>query len=179
MIKVILPKTYIKDVDAPLIYLAGPAKGAPYWQDEAIDILSSCNINNLIIVSPRELVNEIDKKDILKGDETYFQRQRAWELYYMGVASEKGAIMFWLPGEIEHNCQKSYGAMTRVELGECMANYKHNNNFGFCIGSDEKFSELNTIKYDLNIYAPDKKIVGTLEETCKNAITLAINNFTR
>jgi hypothetical protein len=39
--KVIIPKTYVKDIEAPLIFLAGPVKGAPNWQDEAIIFLLS------------------------------------------------------------------------------------------------------------------------------------------
>ncbi len=36
MAKVIIPKTYVKEVQTSLIFLAGPIRGAPNWQDEAI-----------------------------------------------------------------------------------------------------------------------------------------------
>lgn len=169
--RVIIPKTYAR-IEEPLIFLAGPIKGAPNWQDEAINILFSKN-ENLTIVSPRRGIRPEISRCIAKGDEEYFPRQRSWERHYLDLASKKGAILFWLPGEVEHNCDKSYGAMTRVEIGQWMTNYRHDNSINFCVGSDNKFSELHTIEYDLKLDAPNKKIYSTLEETCEEAIRLA------
>ena len=81
--------------------------------------------------------------------------------------------MFWLPGEREHNCDKVYGAMTRVELGELITDYKYDKSTRFCVGTDGKFPEMHTIEYDLQIYAPNMKIFRTLEETCDEAIRIA------
>jgi len=78
-----------------------------------------------------------------------------------------------LPGEEEHNCKKVYGAMTRVELGQWMTNYRHNNSVRFCVGGDGKFPELHTVAYDLQVDAPDKIIFRLLEETCSEAVRLA------
>ena len=171
--KLIIPKTYIQDINFPLIFLAGPIRSAPNWQDEAIKILFSQE-SNLVIASPRREVRENISKYIVAGDENYFSRQRAWERYYLDIASKAGAILFWLPGEAEHNCQKSYGAMTRLELGQWMTHYRYNKSARFCIGSDGKFSELDTIKYDLSMDAPNKRVISTLEETCKETIRLAL-----
>ena len=52
MSKLILPKTYISNLDMPLIFLAGPIRGAPNWQDDAIRFLFSQE-KNLAIASPR------------------------------------------------------------------------------------------------------------------------------
>lgn len=82
--------------------------------------------------------------------------------------------MFWLPGEYIHDHSKSYGAMTRVELGQWMTNYRNNRSVRFCVGSDGRFPELDTIKYDLSIDAPDKQVFSTLEETCDWAIRIAL-----
>lgn len=171
MIKVIIPKTYVKEITAPLIFLAGPIKGAPDWQDEAIEILSSQNID-LIIASPRKEIKGEIAKYILSGDETYFPRQRAWERHYLDIASKRGVILFWLPKEIEHNCAKAYGATTRMELGQWMTMYKHDKSMRFCVGSDGGFSELSPIEYDLSLDAPDKDIKKTLKETCLEALRL-------
>jgi len=81
MRNLIIPKTHIKDLDMPLIFLAGPIMNAPLWQDRAIEFLFS-QTDKVAVASPRREVNERFSKYILKGDETYFPRQRAWERYY-------------------------------------------------------------------------------------------------
>ncbi len=172
MNELIIPKNYINTLDAPLIFLAGPIRSAPNWQDEAIEFLFSQE-PNLIIVSPRRGIRDNISKYIIKGEENYFPRQRAWERHYLDVASKTGCIMFWLPGEEKHDCNKVYGAMTRVELGEWMTNYRHDNSLKFCVGSDGKFSEIDIIEYDLNLDAPDKKIYNSLEKTCAEALRIA------
>lgn len=172
MSKLIIPKTYVQELDAPLIFLAGPIRSAPNWQDEAIKILFSKE-PNLIIASPRRGIRDNIAKYIISGNEIYFSRQRAWERHYLDIASKTGAILFWLPGEEEHNCEKVYGAMTRVEIGQWMTRYHFDKKVHFCVGSDSKFSELHTIEFDLKLDAPDKKINKTLEETCAEAIQLA------
>ncbi len=169
--KVIIPKTYIQEIKEPLIFLAGPIRSAPNWQDKAIEFLFSQN-SNLVIVSPRRGIRDKIAPYIISGDENYFPRQRAWERHYLEIASRTGAILFWLPREEEHNCEKVYGAMTRLEIGQWMTRYKFDKNVRFCVGSDGKFPELNTIEYDLKLDAPDKDIKKTLEETCLEAIAL-------
>ncbi len=171
MNNVIIPKTYVKDLDKPLIFLAGPIRGAPLWQDEAIKYLLSKN-SNIIIASPRREARDSFVDSIIKGDETFFERQRAWERHYLDIASKSGVILFWLPQETQHDCKKSYGAMTRLELGQWITRYNLDNSIRFCIGSDGKFSELNTIAYDLKLDAPYKEIFSTLKETCDEALRL-------
>lgn len=170
MAGVIVPNIYVRDVNK-LIFLAGPIRGAPNWQDEAIRILLPKN-SELIIATPRRGIRESFAGSVLPGDNNYFKRQRLWERHYLETASKRGAILFWLPGEAEHNCAKSYGAMTRLELGQWMTNYRHDNRVRFCVGSDGKFSELDIIRIDLALDAPDKRILGTLEETCDEALRL-------
>lgn len=171
--QIILPKIHTDIITKPLIFLAGPIRGAPKWQDEAAKII--LNKEPLAtIASPTRRINENLQKYLAEGTENYFERQRAWERHYLDLASKRGTIMFWLPGEAEHKCEKAYGAMTRIELGQWMTNYRHDNSIRFCVGSDGKFSELGTILYDLKLDAPDKKVFGTLEETCEEAIQLAL-----
>jgi hypothetical protein len=81
--------------------------------------------------------------------------------------------MFWLQGETEHSCSKSYGAMTRFELGQISTRYALDPSVRFCVGSDERFSELSTIMYDLSEDAPDKLLYSTLEHTCRTALAIA------
>lgn len=168
---IIIPKTYTK-VETPIIFLAGPIRGAPNWQDQAIQIILEQQ-PDLTIATPRRGIRDEISQHILQGNENYFPRQRAWERHYLDLASRTGAILFWLPGETEHNCQKSYGAMTRIELGQWMANYRHDKTIKICFGTDGQFSEIDTIEYDLQLDAPDKKVHRTLEETCAEAIRLS------
>src|SRR3989304_3083097 len=143
----IIPNTYTLKIEKPVIFLAGPIKGAPNWQEEAIDFLLSQN-SDLWVASPRGEIRESLRSSLVPGNDSFFQRQRAWEKYYLGVASSYGAILFWLPGEVEHNCAKSYGAMTRKELGEWSTAHKFvGDSVHFCVGTDGKFSEVDTILF--------------------------------
>jgi hypothetical protein len=172
MNQIIIPNRYVKNINTPLIFLAGPIMSAPNWQDEAIKILLSKNFN-LTIASPRRGIRDDIAKYVLEGESNYFLRQRGWERHYLDLASKTGAIMFWLPGEEKHDCNKVYGAITRLELGQWMTRYSFDNSVRFCVGSDGKFPELNTNAYDLKIDAPDKQIKWSLEETCEEALRLA------
>jgi len=169
--RLVISKNYI-GIDEPLIFLAGPIVGASNWQDEAVEIIFSLN-PNLIIASPKWGIRESIAKYIVNGDENYFRRARAWERHYIEIASKNGAIMFWLPGEEKHDCNKVYGAMTRIELGQWLTRYSLDNKVRFCIGSDGKFSELRTIEFDFKTDAPDKVMFNSLEETCREAVRLA------
>jgi hypothetical protein len=168
----IIPKTLAEPFEGPLIFLAGPIRGAPNWQDIAIQNILQKN-GDMTIASPRRGVRDAIAKYVLHGNDAYFTRQRAWERHYLDLASKTGAILFWLPGEEEHSCEKAYGAMTRLELGQWMTRYKSDHSMRICIGSDGKFSELNTIMYDLSQDCPDVPIKSTLEETCLEAIRLS------
>jgi hypothetical protein len=169
---VIIPKTFVRD-PVPLIFLGGPINGAPNWQDKAVTTILS-KAPELFVASPRRGVRETIAPHVLKGNESVFPRQRVWERYYLKLASRKGAIMFWLPGEEAHDPAHSYGAMTRVELGQWMTEYRFDQTVSFCLGSDGHFPGLDPIKYDLSLDAPDKlPLFGSLEETCAEAIRLA------
>ena len=173
MSELILPKTYVEvELAKRVIFLAGPIRSAPNWQDKAIELLFK-EYSSLVIVSPRRGVRENIAQYVVTGNDTYFERQRAWEQHYLELASKQGAIMFWLPGEEKHDCNKVYGAMTRIELGQGMTHYKYDNNVRVCFGTDGSFPEFSTIAYDLSIHAKDKKILTTLEETCQEAIKVA------
>lgn len=175
MNRLIVPKSYVEMKSGPLIFLAGPIKGAPKWHDEAIKYLFSKN-KNLTIASPNVKVGDELKKYIISGYLEDFLRQRAWERHYLEFASKNGAIMFWLPGEEHHVFGKSYGAMTRLELGQWSTNYKNDESINICIGSDGNFSELKTIKFDLSLDTPNKKIFSSLEETCDEALNFIHKN---
>ncbi len=174
MIQIVLPKTYTPQIKAyPIIYLAGPIRGAPSWHDEAITFFLNQS-KDMTIVSPnRELRGDL-KKYLVKGEEKYFPRQRVWENYCMDIISKKGCVMFWLPGEQNHNCNKPYASMTRKELGDITKAYKYSGKkIHFCMGSDGKFFELDTLMVDFARDCPNKKIFDSLEKTCTEALQIA------
>lgn len=170
--KLIIPRTYVRYVCEPIIFLAGPIGSAPKWHEEAIDLLFK-EEPGLIIASPNWGVKDLFAHYVCTGDDAHFEKQRMWENHYMDLASKKGAILFWLPGEEKHNCQKVYGATTRLELGEWITQFRYDPSVRFCIGSDGSFPEMSPIRTDLSQFAPGKRIFPSLEETCAEAIRLA------
>ena len=170
--KVIIPKTYIEKLDAPLIFLLGPITSAPNWQDKAIEILFSQN-SDLLIVSPRRGVRDKIAQYILTGDENHFCRQRVWEWHYQGIAAKQGCNMFWFPEEYEHHCDKSYALITSNEFGHWTAEYSRDKSVRVCFGTDGRFREWGAFETDLRIKCPDKKIFSTLEKTCAEAARIA------
>ncbi len=169
---IIIPNVYVEKIEVPLIFLAGPIGNAPEWQDEATKIIFSKG-EDVIVVNPRRYVASDLQKYLITNNNTPFPRQRAMERHYLDFASRKGAIMFWLPGEEKHKCEKVYGAMTRYEIAQWSTRYCFDNSLRITIGTDGKFSEFHTIAYDLKLDAPQIKINQTLEETCNQAIKLA------
>jgi hypothetical protein len=165
MTGVILPNTYLEFM-GPSIFLAGPSRSAPLWQDESIDYIAAKG-KNIILINPSR-----NSKTTLRlpGDEKYFPRQRAWERHYLEKSSKRGCIMFWLPGEASHACNKVYGAMTRIELGQWMTRHHVDRDVRLVIGTDGNFPEMHTIEYDLKQDAPDVPIHKTLAETCDAAV---------
>lgn len=171
--KIITPKTYVQNIDNPLIFLAGPITDAPRWRSEAIDILLTEN-SDIDIATPE--IGGIEPKffdNKAYGPQNHFERIRAWEWHYLRIAAKTGAVLFWLPERIQRS-EKDYGAMTRAELGWTMGKYESDKAVRFCVGTDNKFSEIHTLLYDLQVEcAPDKKTFSTLEETCAEAVRLA------
>lgn len=161
--RVILPRTYMPKIEKPLIFLAGPIRGAPDWQEEAIQRIITNN-REVIIANPRWDARGYVKGMSIRGDENHFKRQRQWEKYYLEIAAKTGCVMFWLAN--------APGYMTRLELGLLMGEYKINRSPRFCVGGDPRFLDIETIRYDL-IEDTRKIIYSSLAETCNTAIKLA------
>jgi len=166
----LLPETYVKDINNPLIFLAGPIKGGGMWQDSAIDIIYSAD-GDIYIASPHKKQGQY-KGDSMQSDQS-FQTQLEWERYYLRQAARNGAIMFWLPKEAEHSCDRVYAETTRRELGEWTTRYQFEDGVRLAIGGEEGFSGFDNIRRNLAEDCPDLPIYSTLEETCIEAIRLA------
>ncbi|MFA6392883.1 MAG: hypothetical protein WCW54_02270 [Candidatus Paceibacterota bacterium] len=159
----------------PVIFLAGPIRNAPKWQDKAIKIFIEEN-KELFIASPRREINPDLIKFIEQDNPSNYQtfeRQRAWEQYYLYFASKNGCIIFYLPKEAEkEDSNKVYGHITMMELGEWIARRKANPNINLVIGTDGEFPEWSTIKFEIETEIPEVPICYSLEETIKTALDL-------
>lgn len=160
MVSVIFPPE-IKDVDKPIIFLAGPIQGAPDWQKEALQIISSLE-KDLVIASPR--------REYIDGEFVY-DKQVDWETYYLNQAAKKGVILFWLAREEKHFPERAYAQTSRFELGE----WKARNQLGLAklvVGIEDGFTNNRYIKRRLMQDCPEVVICDSLRETCLKAADL-------
>ncbi len=165
----------------PVLFLAGPIRNAPKWQEEAIKYIIDWELIrfnvpiNIFVASPTRTLSPKLMALCEKDDDNYeeFSRQRAWEQYYLNEAAERGCIVFWLPkeAEIKDDENKVYAHITMMELGEWIARKTPDTNI--VIGTDGEFPEWSTIKYEIesehDIAIP---ICYSLEETITKALTL-------
>ncbi len=171
--KIILPKTHAKP-EFPLIYLAGPIRSAPEWQDKAIELLLSV-MPDCTVANPRRYVSKTLQEYVAKCDNAFFPRQRAWERHYMEIAATereggktKSALLFYLPAEEKQDRDKVYGHMTQYELGEWITRYELNPKTSMVIGADQRYPELGTVTYDISSRT-NLTILNGLEETVREA----------
>ena len=101
-----------------------------------------------------------------------FERQRAWERYYLYEAAKKGSIVFWLTGEVENKeySDKVYAHITMMEFGEWIARSKADKKINLIIGTDGTFPEWSTIENEIRTELPKLVICESLEETIDTAI---------
>jgi len=169
--KVLLPPHY-ETLESPLIFLGGPIKGAPYWHNEAIQIIQR-NANEINVASPSR---RVDKK-YLDANPTHFKHssnqeeweQVDWESFYLNQASKNGTILFWLPLEEQHYCDRAYAQTSRIEIGEWKTKHLENG-CNLVIGFQPDFSGEQYLRYRLAKECPNIPICSTLEETCLKAV---------
>ena len=166
----ILPETYVKDVNGPLVFLAGPIKGGGMWQDSAIEFIYSTD-TDLYIASPHQKQGKY-KRDSMQSDQS-FETQLQWERHYLRQAARNGAILFWLPKESGHSRDYIYAETTRRELGEWTTRYQLEDGIRLVIGGEEEFSGFDNIRRNLAEDCPNLSIYSTLEGTCKEAVRLS------
>ena len=182
-IKIHLPRSYYghemrKNVTIfpflPVIFLAGPIRNAPKWQEEAIRIFLEKNEAVFVACPTREL--SPDLMQFVEQDNPFnyqtFVRQRAWEQFYLNSASQKGCIIFWLPKEAaeKESPDKVYAHITMMELGEWIARCKTDKEINLVVGTDGNFPEWSTIEYEIKTELPMVPICNSLEKTIETAI---------
>lgn len=160
MIETIMPPAII-EIDKPVIFLAGPIQGAPNWQKEAAEIISSL-ANNLTVASPR--------REYMDGEFVY-EKQVDWETHYLNKAATNGVILFWLANEVENIPGRSYAQTTRFELGE----WKARNQLGLAklvVGIENGFTNNRYIKRRLMQDCSNVPVCNNLRDTCIKAVGL-------
>ncbi len=166
----------IEPLSLPTIYLAGPVRNAPKWQEEAIKLLLEEN-EEVFVASPTrvlsaELIQFVEKDDPSKYQT--FERQRAWERYYLNGASQNGCIVFWLPKALEPKefPNKQYAHITMMELGEWIARKKANKNINIILGTDGEFPEWSIIHYEILSEIPGVQIFSSIKNIIYTAFGL-------
>ena len=167
--KLILPFDYLEQIDAPLIFLAGPITGAYDWQSQAIDIIQE-TAPDLYIASPRRKTSFRDYPEGFRIK--MFNEQVDWETYHLNQAAENGSILFWLAKEFEHSCDSAYAQTTRWELAEWKVKHERDG-ARLALGIEDGFSGRRYIKRRIMQDSPGIRIHSTLEDTCNEAIGLA------
>lgn len=165
MSRILIAPIYIKDIDAPLIFLAGPIQGAYRWQDTAIGLIKA-QAPELYIASPR--------RDAEKGDfgQDKYNEQVDWETRHLRTAGENGVIMFWLAKESEHSCKRAYAQTTRFELAEWKMRHERDG-AKLVVGIEEGFTSAKYIRRRFFQDCPAVTLHSSLEETCEEAVRLA------
>lgn len=96
--------------DGPLVFLAGPAKGAPLWQKRAAELIQA-EAPHIHIATPRSFTKG------LRVDDYTLERQATWEQVHLEYARRTGAIIFACPLPAEETPGRDYGRTTRNEMG--------------------------------------------------------------
>lgn len=160
--------------DLPTIFLAGPIRNAPKWQESAIQYMVDRN-TEAFIASPTRSIKDSLLEFVEKDRDDYqtFTRQRAWEQHYLYEAAENGCIVFFLPKEGSREYEdKVYAHITMMELGQWIVRKKYNPDIKLVIGTDGEFPEWSTIEFELKTEIPDVPICYNLEDTINTALEL-------
>jgi hypothetical protein len=156
----------------PVMFLAGPIRNAPKWHHEAIRHALKANTNTFVAVPIRDVPDDIRPFVIADIAQPTFERQRAWELYYLEKARNNGCVVFWLPKEadVKEFQDKIYAHITMMELGTAIGLYSLMPAIKMVVGTDGEFPEWRTIKLDLD--EQEIPICYSLEETINTALKL-------
>lgn len=123
--EVITPVSPEKDYsDKKIVFLAGPIKGAPDWQAQAIKDLADLDI---YVANPRRENVQNFNLDLQVG----------WESKFLALAD---VIMFWIPQKDTDVAGRDYAQTTRFELSEWAAKTHYNREYKkIVVGIDNAF----------------------------------------
>lgn len=143
--QIILPKTFVAEeiyTKTRLYFLAGPVRGGGDWQFAMCKNLNMYTSDCIVAVPQRYPEEHQLQKLRMRGDDTRFERQLAWEQHYLRAASRSGGVIFWLPCESKgdpHPGPEPYAMDTRGELGEWRTRKEYDPSIRLFIGGSTEF----------------------------------------
>lgn len=152
----------------PLVFTAGPIRGARDWQSDVIESFQKDEkTHHVWIASPRGYVSpDFD-----------YNLQVDWESRYLLRASQFGAIMFWLDREEEHICSRAFAQTTRFELAEWKERLRSQKDPPLILGIHPEFSGNRYIRLRLQQEMPSLKIHSTLPDTIQAAKDFVVSRW--
>lgn len=134
--------------DKKIVFLAGPIKGAPDWQSQAINDLADLDV---YVANPR-------RENVMNFN---LDLQVAWESRFLAAAD---VIMFWIPEKETDVVGRDYAQTSRFELSEWMAKTHYNHTHKkVVLGIDDSFFGKSYIVKRLE--AEGVSVYGTYAET--------------
>ena len=183
-VKILIPKGYYKltPEDGPVFFLAGPVRGGSDWQKKVTEELSA-KLEKCVVAIPYYYNNDEDFplfKSATPGAEDKFDRQLAWERYYLEQAAKKGCIIFWLPEENKLKPRPlgagPYATDTRGEVARWSVEQKYNPTYNVVVGAEENFFSLSQIERNwIADQGHDVKFARSISELVDMAVEKAAN----
>jgi hypothetical protein len=153
----------------PVLFLAGPIQGAPFWQKEIIRYLQTPDRTDEVVhvTNPR-------RDGPLEGNfgEEKYLEQVTWEEFYLLRAAEFGGIIFWFakkdPSQ-PYEPGRAYAQTTRIELGEALGWKRYKPSINITIGIEpgysgsERYIRFKARQHNLKVYSH-------IGDTCLDAL---------
>lgn len=144
-----------------IIFLAGPIKGAPDWQSQAVKDLADLDV---YVANPR-------RENVMNFN---LDLQVNWESRFLALAD---VIMFWIPKKETDVAGRDYAQTSRFELAEWMAKTHYNQTCKqVVIGIDDAFFGKSYIAKRLK--AENVLVYSTYAETL-NKVRLLLKSDSR
>jgi hypothetical protein len=158
--QLIYPPDY-PDVSGPVVFLAGPIRGAPAWHPEAVRLLWSL-APHLHVANPSPPESPASFEYPVQVD---------WETHHLRRAAANGVILFWLAKEQVHICERAYAQTTRFELAEWKVRHERDAT-KLVVGIEPGFTGARYVRQRLAQDCPKVPVCETLEETVRRAVGL-------
>lgn len=153
----------------PVLFLAGPIQGAPFWQKETIRYLETLNSSKeeVHVANPR-------RDGPLEGnfDEEKYLQQVTWEELHLLRAAKCGGVVFWFAKkdpEQPYEPERAYAQTTRIELGEAFGWKRYKPSMNISIGIEpgysgsERYIRFKARQHNLKVYSH-------IGDTCLDAL---------
>jgi hypothetical protein len=176
--RILLPRDKVELNGNPVLFLLGPVFAAGGWQKKAVNIIRSKNSSAYIAIPDYSGFINGEMRASSERAETCFDRQLHWEQHYLGIAENNGAIVSWLPKQLEQmpiskntGFPQTYARDTRPETGgwgwgllRCRPQAH------VAVGGETGFDGLEVTKENYRVFAPHIPFRNNLEDVCYDAL---------